>query len=106
MKKQSEKTAVIFRKFPDGGILAIFPLIPATYDAWRCLSYMHQGQHGAAAPGVVNLTNPATAAEYSDLLAELRQIGYCNLEILKRFPADAYRVRQHALNSSKRDKQE
>ncbi len=41
------------------------------------MSYQHVGQHGAASSELVRELRPATPAEYADLLAELKDIGYC-----------------------------
>ena len=79
-------TVVIFRKWPDGEILALFPGEP--HDAARglCISYQHIGQHsGADYAGCMASTKRATAAEYAPLLKELRQIGYDNLQIRLRW---------------------
>ncbi len=46
---------------------------------------MHIGQHGAADyAGVITSTKPAREDEYRNLLTELEQIGYENLNIVKR----------------------
>ena len=90
---------VIFRKFPDGGIIALFPYLPAEcLDSWPCQSYMHIGQHGAADPRIVYDTRPARPSEYGALKAELRQIGY-KLTIYQRFPSDAHTRRRAALKA-------
>ena len=82
----TEKTVVVFRVWRKGGdVLALFPL----EDGGRglCMSYQHVGQHGAADYGLcIGRTRPATPAEYSDLAAELREIGY-ELRIVRRCPA-------------------
>jgi hypothetical protein len=54
---------VIFRKFPDGDVIALLPYLPAEcLTAWPCQSYMHIGQHGAADPRIVDDTRPARAS--------------------------------------------
>lgn len=69
-------TPTVFRMFPDGGVIALFPTIPADLQG-RCLSYMHVGQHGAADyQHVVSRTRPASPGECADLVAELTGIGY------------------------------
>jgi hypothetical protein len=71
------KTIVIFRKYPKGDILAIFPEIPADRWGTECMAYQHIGQHGG---GDCNLmmraTKPAKVSEYKDLKRELEMIGY------------------------------
>ena len=77
------KTKVIFRKFKDGEVLALFPEL-IEYPNGNCESYMHIGQHSwADYSGCIQITKPATEAEYSDLAKELESIGY-NLLIRKR----------------------
>ena len=66
----------IFRMYPGGDVIALFPAIPADLQG-NCLSYQHVGQHGAADPGhVTSHTRPATPDEYRDPMAELTGIGY------------------------------
>lgn len=78
----SDKTVVIFRKFPDGEIVALFPYI---IDApHRVMTYMHVGQHSNMDyHRVVSLTRPAKPEEYASLARELTRIGY-NLDIRAR----------------------
>jgi hypothetical protein len=80
MKKDTEKTKVIFRKFPDGEVIALFPEMPESY---LIMSYMHVGQHGTASKGIVQSTKLASPEEYNDLFNELSGLGY-NLEIVKK----------------------
>ena len=89
---------VVFRRFPDGDIIALFPYLAAEgLDPWPCQSYMHVGQHGAADPRIVHDTRPARPHEYAALRAELEQIGY-RLCVRHRFPGDAYARRKACLN--------
>jgi len=91
---------VVFRRFPDGDIIALFPYLAAEgLDPWPCQSYMHVGQHGAADSRIVYDTRPARPHEYAALKAELEQIGY-RLCIRHRFPGDAYARRKACLNLS------
>ena len=76
-----EITKVIFRKFKDGDVIAIFPKIKES-DRYL-MSYMHVGQHGACSPTIANITKLATKKEYSALQKELKGIGY-NLNIVKK----------------------
>ncbi|MFA5431133.1 MAG: hypothetical protein WC329_08245 [Candidatus Omnitrophota bacterium] len=80
---------VIFRKWrgKSGDVIALFPDIKTDVGGYLCQSYEHVGQHAAADYGlVVGLTAPAQPAEYADLAAELREIGY-DLDIRKRRPS-------------------
>ena len=82
------KTKVVFRKFPDGDVIALFPELAGTYRyAQDCLSYMHVGQHGSASVDLVYSTKLATESEYSDLYNELtveHPFGY-DLRVCKKF---------------------
>lgn len=67
----------IFRVYPNGEVIALFPQIAAGYGGYLCESYMHVGQHGAADTNiVVKQTRPAFVGKYWVLLKELEQIGY------------------------------
>lgn len=72
----ADTVKVIFRKFHDGSVIALFPSIPADNCAEHCQSYQHIGQHGAASVDLSYCTVPARPAEYAALAAELRSIGY------------------------------
>jgi hypothetical protein len=78
------KTKVIFRKFPDGEIIAMFPEVAWNDDRDTCCSYLHLGQHGAASYRLIGDTEPVTKKEYAPLYRELtKQVGY-HLTIRKR----------------------
>lgn len=87
-------TKVIFRKFRNGEVIALFPQEPATIDGWECMSYMHVGQHGSADPMIVYDTKPAMPWEYADLYNELKDIGYNDLAVCNRFKRYDYNVRK------------
>ena len=76
MKQDKELTRVIYRKFKNGEIIALFPQIKETN--YCVLSYMHVGQHGSADfDQVVRITKLALADEYKELHNELtNQVGY------------------------------
>ena len=65
---------IIFRKFPEGDVIALFPDQPE--GRGRINSYQHVGQHGAADYQLIRELRPAKPAEYHDLLRELKNIGY------------------------------
>jgi len=70
-------TKVIFRKYPDGDILALFPEERGTNDPYTCSCYAHVGQHGSADPQhVIRSTKAAKPAEYAALKGERERIGY------------------------------
>ena len=79
------KTKVIFRKFKNGDVIALFPQMAGTNKTWTCSSYMQIGQHGAADVNLTQSTKLAKPNEYKTLLSELKRIGYKNIVIGKRF---------------------
>lgn len=77
---------VIFRKYSDGDIVAMFPEIAVDQIGYNCQSYMHVGQHSAASPQeVLKQTKPATPMEYAVLQDELERVVGYNLKMIKRF---------------------
>ncbi len=76
------KYKVVFRKFNDGQVIALFPELPCD-NRGNITSYMHIGQHAPASRFIVHDTKPANPEEYADLHAELLRIGY-DLEIRKK----------------------
>ena len=96
-KKQQEITEVVFRKFKDGAIIALFPYVIENFD-YSVMSYMHLGQHGGASYQRLILdTKPATEAEYNDLKRELENLSPepYRLRVIKKYShnkfLDAYR---------------
>lgn len=68
---------VIFRKWRNGGVIALFPELPADIHGRYCDAYEHVGQHGGADyHGVIQQTKPCSLNEAADLASELRTIGY------------------------------
>lgn len=88
MKQDTEKTTVIFRKWKNGEIIALFP-----YEIWNrsdITSYMHVGQHsGACYGGCIRETKLAKPNEYEPLKKELETIGY-NLEVREKYNHSKY----------------
>jgi hypothetical protein len=94
MKKDKEKTKVIFRIWPDGEVIALFPQIAGDSNGYECMSYLHIGQHGGASTQIVlRQTKLARPKEYAPLLRELRRIGY-NVRIAKRCTYRDQQIRQ------------
>ena len=84
-KSAGKMTKVVFRRYPDGQVIALFPDIPWSGRRGEITSYMHVGQHGAADyAGVIAMTRPAHEKEYRNPLSELRAIGYDDLHIMRR----------------------
>lgn len=82
-------TTVIFRKFKDGEIVALFPY--EIEGVGKVLDYMHVGQHGSSNYNyVVSITKPASKEEYQDLYNELVRIGY-ELDVKRKRNFDKYR---------------
>lgn len=79
-------TVVVFRRFPGGEVLALFPFVDAGHGL--CSSYMHTGQHGGADyAGCVEETRPADVSEpdVAALARELEARGY-RLDVRQRRP--------------------
>jgi hypothetical protein len=89
-------TKVIFRKWPNGNIIALFPELPGTNSPFTCLSYEHYGQHGAASTDLPN-TVLAKPREYEELRRELVSIGYDDLKVCTRFTRKDYDTRKKAI---------
>ena len=84
-KSAGKMTKVVFRRYPDGQVIALFPDIPWGRQQGEVTSYMHFDQHGAADyAGVIAVTRPAREKEYHNPLSELRAIGYDDLYIVRR----------------------
>lgn len=91
-----EITKVIFKKWPDGDVIAVFPELLGDYSPHTCLSYEHVGQHGAASVSLMSSLAPAKPEEYADLKEELESIGY-NLKVYRRFTQAMDEVRRDTL---------
>lgn len=74
MTKDKHKTLVIFKKFPEGDVIALMP--EETWNNSQITSYMRIGQHGGASPELVDELQDATKQERKSLLKELQNIGY------------------------------
>ena len=101
VKAQAEaetKTIVIFRRWANGDVIALFPEVPGT--RYLCSAYERIGQHGAADPTVViAATSPASPAEYAAMKAELQSEPYCyRLAPRKRCTQAMFLARQAELN--------
>jgi len=71
---------VTFYTDPEGSIFAYFPNEICDSQNNR-QSYAHIGQHSACSPEYVKECKPAKHKDYKDLLSELENIGYSNLQI-------------------------
>lgn len=78
-------TRVVFRKFKEGDVIALFPdTMRSTPDGWRLESYQHVGQHCEADAEITSITKLATKEEYADLLDELNRVGYFDLRVVRK----------------------
>lgn len=73
--KNETVTRVVFRKFDDGEVIALFPEME--WDNQGLItSYLHNGQHGGASRTLTRDTSLASLEEYADLKKELEGQGY------------------------------
>lgn len=79
-------TRVVFRKFKEGDVIALFPDTQYKNYAgeWAMDSYQRVGQHGEAVGDIVSVTKLATKEEYAPLLAELEAIGYGKISVVSK----------------------
>lgn len=96
---EAETTDVIFRKFRDGEVIALFPGIAGTMDPWSCSSYMHVGQHGAAGlHSIAAHTKLASEREYAPLKRELESVPYeYRLRVVKRATSKHRKMRDQQI---------
>lgn len=88
---------VIFRKWPNGDIIALFPELPFDNMGYLCECYEHVGQHGCADPAIVYRTKLAKPEEYEDLYNELTHYCGYDLQVIKRIPRNALATRRKIL---------
>jgi hypothetical protein len=92
-----EPTIVIFRRWPNGRIIALFPYMPRHWneDEDLSMSYEHGVHHGwANVASVVRRTTPANPAEIASLRKELEGEPYqYKLIRVDRTPRDAAEIR-------------
>ena len=68
---------VVFRRWQNGDVIALFPELPSDLYGDYCGAYEHVGQHGGADYfGVIQKTTPCSSEQSADLATELRRIGY------------------------------
>lgn len=77
-------TKVIFRKFKDGEVIALFPELPGSMSLSHCQSYMHIGQHGTSSTSIYYDTKPVKPIDYMCLKTELWSLGY-RVKVVSRF---------------------
>lgn len=89
-------TPVIFKRDKGGDVFAAFPTLPGNMNQSTMSCYAHIGQHGTADSDYVRQAKPASPDEYSDLLRELRRMGYDDLKIIRRMQHGHYIARREA----------
>lgn len=90
MNEDNEITEVIFRKFPEGDVIALFPY---EISNWKgdIMSYQHVGQHGDCDYNlIVSKTKLATPEEYADLKKELETHYDYKFKVLKKMNHNKY----------------
>lgn len=65
---------IVFRKFPEGDVIALFCDSAKDCNPGHVMSYMHVGQHGEASRYLGRNLKLASPAEYEPLLRELSDI--------------------------------
>ena len=78
---------VVFRKFLDGEVIALFCDSAQYCNPGRVMSYLHVGQHGEAARNLGRNLRLASPDEYAPLLAELEAIYKEQIRPVKRLRA-------------------
>lgn len=85
MSENDPAVVVVFRKWPDGDVIALFPTLEFNAGMQQCTSYQHIGQHGPANyVHCIAGTTPATPAEYAALKRELESDPYHYKLIVRR----------------------
>ena len=84
MKKELLK--VVFRKFNNGEIIALFPDIKFGCPYYQIMSYMHIGQHDEVDHhAILEQTKLATEEEYQTLLNEIKNIYHdYDIKVMKK----------------------
>jgi hypothetical protein len=98
MMAKAASLDVVFRVFPEGDVIALFP---SEKERNLIMSYQHLGQHSLASPELVRELRPATPSQYAHLLAELRGLGY-HLRVEKERSGSAGGASHHATRRSSR----
>lgn len=68
-----------------GDVTAVLPTLATNFGHWVC--YAHIGQHSECSRDWYYSTRAAKPAEYADLLAELKSIGY-DVRVYQRISRD------------------
>ncbi len=77
----NEKIKVIFRKFEDGQVIALFP--NEKEEKGFIMSYMAIGQHSSASVDLVEELDTCNSKEVAQGIKMLQGVGYTNLVVSK-----------------------
>jgi hypothetical protein len=77
----------VFRKWPNGEVIALLCGTAVDCNPGNVMSYMHVGQHGEASRDLGSILPLATAEEYKPLQCELSRIYECDVIAVKRLKA-------------------
>lgn len=94
-KSSKEILRVVFRKRPDGELIALFVDEPGDPQGNLCVGFAVAGKHNPVNPAVVvTNTKPAKPVEYAMLEGLLKSEPYeYELEVLDKVPTDAAQTR-------------
>lgn len=98
-----QKVPVIFRKFNDGEIIALFPSLPCDLRESGCRSFTSKGRDSYIDTSIVRVTKEATADEFIPLLVDLVKAGY-DPEVKQRVTAQLNEERVRAYRMLKETK--
>ena len=93
------QTLVIFRKYREGDIVALFPEIASDMDYVDYCKGFPEGSYNIG--DVMCETTPATPKEYSKLAKRLRQLDY-NLKVVKQFEFEHVQARINQIDAVNR----
>lgn len=88
LKKEGKPLKVVFRKYPEGDVIALFCHSAGDCNPGNVMCYQHVGQHGEASRGIGRDLALATPAEFNDLMNELRGIYDCAVISVNRLIAN------------------
>ena len=71
-----QRIDVLYRKFDDGDLIALFPYTEKDCNAGFIMSYQVVGQHSEASKDLLDVLGHATDEEKESMEAELRFVGY------------------------------
>jgi hypothetical protein len=78
----------VFRKFPDGEVIALLCDTAPDCNPGNVMSYVHVGQHGEASRGLGRSLRLATPAEYEPLRLELEAVYGQPVRAIRRLRAN------------------